>query len=371
MYETTLRNEEKAIFALRALYEKYGYAPYKMTKFEEYDLYVQNKDFLISDSVITFTDNGKLMALKPDVTLSIIKNVQNQSGLQKLYYNENVYRVSKGTGSYREIMQVGLECIGAIDTYCTYEVLYLAAGSLDKIAQNWVLDISHLGILSAVLDDMAVSDGVRAQILSCVSEKNTHEMAEICSKAGVGQEKIVLLANLMNLHGVPAEVLPKLEALLPIGLAEEALSQLKMLSAALGATDLIKNIRIDFSVINDMNYYNGIVFRGFIENIPTGIVSGGQYDKLMEKMGRAQKAIGFAVYLDMLNRLEKGSRAYDVDTLLLYDDSSDFMALCRAVAQLTAAGDSVYAYKGENPGLSCRKCVRLTEGGLVTDENNA
>ena len=70
-----LKDDEKAILSFRSLYQKYGYLPYKMSKFEEYDLYVKNKDFLVSDSVITFNDtNGKLLALKPDVTLSIIKN---------------------------------------------------------------------------------------------------------------------------------------------------------------------------------------------------------------------------------------------------------------------------------------------------------
>jgi ATP phosphoribosyltransferase regulatory subunit len=102
-----LKNEEKAIFALRALYKGYGYLPYKMSKFEEYDLYVRNKDFLVSDSVITFNDtNGKLLALKPDVTLSIIKNTTDEAGCkEKVYYNENVYRVNKGAHGFKEIMQ--------------------------------------------------------------------------------------------------------------------------------------------------------------------------------------------------------------------------------------------------------------------------
>ena len=129
--EKVLKNDEKIIFNLRSLYSKYGYSQFKMSKFEEYDMYVSNKDFLISDNVITFTDtNGKLMALKPDVTLSIIKNAKDIEGyVQKLYYNENVYRVSKGTDSFKEIMQVGLECIGDIDEYSICEVLLLAAKS--------------------------------------------------------------------------------------------------------------------------------------------------------------------------------------------------------------------------------------------------
>lgn len=41
-----------------------------MSRFEEYDLYVRNKDFPISDRIITFSgEGGKRMALKPDATL--------------------------------------------------------------------------------------------------------------------------------------------------------------------------------------------------------------------------------------------------------------------------------------------------------------
>lgn len=70
-----LDDTEKIIYALRSLYMSRGYRLYRMGKFEEYDLYSRNKDFLVSDTVITFMDmNGRLMALRPDVTLSIIKN---------------------------------------------------------------------------------------------------------------------------------------------------------------------------------------------------------------------------------------------------------------------------------------------------------
>ena len=55
--ENILKSEEKAIYSLRSLYKKYGYMPFKMSKFEEYDLYVDNKDFLVSEGIITFMDS--------------------------------------------------------------------------------------------------------------------------------------------------------------------------------------------------------------------------------------------------------------------------------------------------------------------------
>ena len=99
-----LKPDEKSACVLRSLYSNLGYCQYKMSKFEEYALYIRNKDFLVSDGIISFTDtNGRLLALKPDVTLSIINNSKDIPGqVQKLYYDENVYRISKSSRSYKE-----------------------------------------------------------------------------------------------------------------------------------------------------------------------------------------------------------------------------------------------------------------------------
>jgi ATP phosphoribosyltransferase regulatory subunit len=98
---------------------------------------------------------------------------------------------------------------------------------------------------------------------------------------------------------------------------------------------------VDFSVVNDMVYYNGIVFRGFVEGVPGGVLSGGQYDALMQKMNRRGKAIGFAIYPDLLERLQQQQTKETTDAVLLYDDTSNLTALCAAVEELIARGMTV------------------------------
>lgn len=366
--DSVLKNEEKVIFALRSLYARYGYSQYKMSKFEEYDLYVQSKDFLISDSVITFTDtSGKLMALKPDVTLSILKNGKDAQGcVQKVYYNENVYRVSGGTHMFKEIMQVGLECIGDIDTYCLYEVLMLAAKSLATISERYVLDVSHLGILSAVLDHVGVPESDRKAALKCIGEKNVHELCALCSAAGISATDTELLKQLISLYGKPAEVLPKLCALLDGRIDNTLLQEFCSVLEAFGGSAFYDKLRVDFSVVHDIGYYNGIVFKGFIEGIPSGVLSGGQYDKLLEKMGRKAGAIGFAVYLDLLERLQQSEAPYDADILLLYESGTDLGTLNAAIESLTKDGSSVMAQKEIPEKVRCKKRMKLTESGVET-----
>ncbi len=142
--DNVLQNNEKIIYALRELYASRGYSRYAMSKFEEYDLYAKNKDFLVSDNVITFTDtNGKLMALKPDVTISIAKNTRDiPEGVRRIYYSETVYRVSKSTDSFREIMQTGVECLGDVGTDEMVGVIELAAESLSLLSDSYAIDLS-------------------------------------------------------------------------------------------------------------------------------------------------------------------------------------------------------------------------------------
>lgn len=243
---------ESILSGLQSLYGRYGYSRYKMNKFEEYDLYARNKDFLISDSVITFTDlDGKLMALKPDVTLSIVKNTRDEPGIRKLFYNENVYRVSKGSHGFKEITQVGLEAIGEIDEYCIYEVLKLAAESLSCTQKSCILEISHLGLLSDAIRYAGIPQEEQKAVIRRIGEKNLHELQGICGRLGVSPEAAKLLCSLAGLYGTAEEVLPKVQSLLGGIAREEELSRFQRILSALSSGKYGSLVRIDFSAVSD------------------------------------------------------------------------------------------------------------------------
>ena len=347
---------------LRSLYRTYGYSKYKMSKFEEYDLYVRNKSFLISDNIITFTDtDGKLMALKPDVTLSIVKNCKGDAGLHKVYYDESVYRISNH--AYKEIRQIGLECMGDIDGYVICETLMLAIKSLEAISGDFVLDVSHMGIVSDIMDSLAVSDEGREKLLSAIGEKNTHGIRAVCKDEGVDEDGARVLCALATTYGEADKVADKLSTLIK----SEKLTELKNILSLLSD----KRVRIDFSVVNDMNYYNGIVFKGFINRVPASVLSGGQYDKLMEKMGKKSGAIGFALYPDLLEELYSNPARYDVDAVLLYDENTDIAELRQAVEKLTGDGYSISVQRSLPEKLRYKKLLKFTEGEVKTLEDNA
>ena len=348
---------EQITFELRRLYQRYGYAQYRMSKFEEYELYARNKSFLVSEHILTFTDiDGKLLALKPDVTLSILKNTSDTSqSLQKVYYNENVYRTAPTSHGYQEIMQVGLECIGSLDDCAVCEVLELAARSLDIIHEDYLLDLSHMGIVSGLLDAMGWDD--RQEILQLIKAKNTPGITTLCQANGIPPQYTELLCTLMELYGTPAQVLPVLEDMVINEQMANALRKLQQICFTLEPYQ--KNLRLDFSIVNDMNYYNGIIFRGYLPGLASGVLAGGQYDNLVQRMGKSGQAIGFAVYMDQLERFDRPEQNYDVDVLLLYGPDTAPKAVSDAANTLRRQGTSVRVERSIPAGLRYRECRKV------------
>lgn len=297
-----LKFEEKVVFSLRSLYSQYGYKPFKMSKFEEYDLYSKNKDFLVSDGVITFNDtNGKLLALKPDVTLSIIKNSRDRKGVtEKYYYNENVYRISGTSHTYKEIMQTGLECIGDISKEDLFEVVQLAVESLARINRNFVLHISDISLLNLLLREYGIGDRQKDTVVASITEKNMEALKKL-----LNEDQYEALHCLIDSADSSQDAVLQIKNIAKSDVSKAAAQQLSDICAFLSSKGYADNISIDFSIAGNDGYYSGIVFKGFINGLSSHILSGGQYDKLMVRMNRTSGAVGFAVYLDSLERVSE------------------------------------------------------------------
>jgi len=356
-----MQRQEKAVFSLRSVFDQYGYQQFRMNRFEEYDLYLRNKDFLISDSILTFTDPvGRLMALKPDVTISIVKNFRYQPQMvQRVYYDENVYRVPKGSQTAKEIMQVGLECMGDIDAYCRYEVVSLAVKSLETLDVPYVLSLSHLGFVTRIIERCGFAPSDVRKALQWVEEKNAHELTALAQSYQLPADLRNALLNLVKTYGEVTTAISELEEDFKDWVEEDIWQPFMELLRALSSMQRTGAIWVDFSVMNDIHYYNGIVFQGFVQGIPDVILSGGQYDGLMEKFGKVGSAIGFALYLNLLERLEEQDGRNQVDVMILYDETTDPATVQNKAEELRREGKRVLCVRQEPENILCLERINM------------
>ena len=141
--------------------------------------------------------------------------------------------------------------------------------------------------------------------------------------------------------------------------------ELEKIYSCLCSLGMRDKINIDFSIVSDISYYSGTLFKGYVEGIPSSVLSGGQYDGLMKKMGKSSGAVGFAVYLDMLERFGKEEKEYDYDTVVLVSDQAAPEKVIKAVSDLSAKGERVIALKSVSDTVRYKNLVKIGEG-----ENN-
>ena len=355
--ENVLHGTELLELRLRSLYERYGYRKYKMSRFEEYSLYLENRNFLKSDRVITFTDDrGKLLAMKPDITLSIVKSAAADGASERVYYSENIFRAASGSAEMREMRQVGLEYLGRVDLYAESEVLILALESLAAVGRDHIMGITHLGLVTGLLDATELPEREKASISRLIGQKNAHEIAALCAACGVGPTLSEKLCALASIYGTFPETRDALRNLVVNKATESAVAELCELYSILQAAGYGDALRVDFSIVNDLSYYNGITFQGFVEGIPESVLSGGRYDNLLQRMGKGGAALGFAVYMDELERLEAAESLPDTDILFIYPENAPAAEIAKAMRELTCRG-RVYAATEPPAQMTYRELV--------------
>lgn len=320
-----LINENSIVSNLINIYERFGFKKIKLSKFEDYNLYNNNKDFLQTEHILTFMNlNGNLKSLRPDVTLSIVKKVlkDNEKETQKIYYIEDIYKIV--SNEYEEIPQVGVEIIGKLNNYSNLEIISMAIESLKSINKNYILEISNIDFISAIFDEINLEENLKIEILNNIYLKNKHDLEKLLNKNVDGKYKKYIL-SFIELSGNYKDILKKLKSLIINKKMQKSYEELKSLSFVFELYNNFDKILLDFSIESQLGYYNGIIFKGYIKESNDIILSGGRYDKLLNKFNSNKNAIGFAIYMDKL--YEKNKTSDFIDILILYKSGDENILL--------------------------------------------
>lgn len=320
-----LINENSIVSNLINIYERFGFKKIKLSKFEDYNLYNNNKDFLQTEHILTFMNlNGNLKSLRPDVTLSIVKKVlkDNEKETQKIYYIEDIYKIV--SNEYEEIPQVGVEIIGKLNNYSNLEIISMAIESLKSINKNYILEISNIDFISAIFDEINLEENLKIEILNNIYLKNKHDLEKLLNKNVDNKYKKYIL-SFIELSGNYKDILKKLKSLIINKKMQKSYEELKSLSFVFELYNNFDKILLDFSIESQLGYYNGVIFKGYIKENNDIILSGGRYDKLLNKFNSNKNAIGFAIYMDKL--YEKNKTSDFIDILILYKSGDENILL--------------------------------------------
>ncbi len=296
------RERRQVQSALTGLFQTRGYQEVSTPEVEFYDLFVQSGSPIPQEQLLKIVDRGgRIMVMRPDCTTPIARmaaaKLKHLPRPQRLYYDQTIFRSGQAhRGGRSEIAQCGVELLGAQGLDADVEVLSLAADSLRAAGlERFHIEIGHVGLFQELTQALALSQRESEALRSLIEGKNFAALADRISpylQTPPGK----VLDRLPYLFG-GAEVLDEAEALYP---GSAAISYLRDLYKTLNNVGYGDCFRFDLGLVHQIDYYTGVVFRGYAEGAAEAVLSGGRYDNLLASFGAPAPATGFAADVDAL-----------------------------------------------------------------------
>ncbi|WP_106494992.1 ATP phosphoribosyltransferase regulatory subunit [Lentibacillus sp. Marseille-P4043] len=333
--------KEQLLAKIKARFSTYGYRHVQTSAFEQYDLYQTTTGTIDTDEMIKVIDpNGKVLVLRPDVTIPITRMVATGNQLnpseERLYYISTVFRNLAMQPNKREHTQAGIENFEPKSAALDAEVIALAIHTLQDLGfTDFKLEIGHAGFFKELLSEIHISKQETDQLKAIIQAKDFSGMKDFLKKLSIDTKDKYALKQIPLLYGNPEDVIERAKSVSLNSQMDRKLQDLTKIIDVLKLYEVERFISLDLGLINHMNYYSDIIFQGFVENFGKPVLMGGRYDHLAEQFSKVMPAIGFACDVDSIfsvleqQSLISGEESH-IDVLIYYTTSKQKEALSTA-----------------------------------------
>ncbi len=311
-----LRQTENTI---RTSLENRGYSEIITPAVEYFDVFAQANPELDQEQMLKVIDrSGRICVVRPDNTTPIARiaatRLDNAALPVRLYYSQKVFRsVVGGHGHKGEFLQVGAELIGADGLEADKDILSAAFGALTETgAAGFRIELGHAEIYKALIEELGVDAAAAESIRRLIENKSFAALGDTLSPYGDRPAAGALRAMPQLFGGM--EVLDQVEALTGNVRVLGAVSYLRRLYRALDETGYGDRIMIDLGLVHEMDYYTGVMFRGYIGGAGAAILAGGRYNALCAKFGKDMPAGGFGIDVESVAESLQGAAGTETGT---------------------------------------------------------
>ncbi|WP_010651824.1 ATP phosphoribosyltransferase regulatory subunit [Oceanobacillus massiliensis] len=294
------------ITTLKKRFTTYGYKQVRTSTLEFYDMYSDITGTINKDEMVKVIDtSGKVLVLRPDVTIPITRITaanQNSNALnQRLFYVLDVFRQTGGTPNQKESTQAGVEFFGENTPEIDSEVIMLAIHTLKDLGfKNFKIEIGHAGFFKDLIQQASLTEQELELLQNLIQSKNMAEIEIFLDGLSIDSEWKSAIETIPMLYGEPATVIQQAEKIIRSSKMQHVLHNLIDVYEVLKDYGVNDDVIFNLGLINNMDYYTGVIFQGFVGKVGQPVLMGGRYDHLGEQFNHAMPAIGFAFEVDYL-----------------------------------------------------------------------
>jgi ATP phosphoribosyltransferase regulatory subunit len=323
--------EKRSIEAqLRKMFLQFGYFEVETPTLEFYDAFSSDADLTPQETMFKFFDQqGRILVLRPDITIPVARiaatKFKDAVYPLKFSYIGNTFKYNEhGGGKQKEFTQAGVELIGVNSPEADAEVIAAAISAVRATGlKNFQIDIGQVEFFKGLMEETGLSKIDIEQMRALIDSKDYLGIEELVRSHDIREDLKELILSLPGLFG-SIDVIDKVEKVGVNKRSQRALENLRQVLDILDDYELSKYVSLDLGMVQSLNYYTGIIFRGFTYGIGFPILSGGRYDNLIGLFGEKRPATGFSLGVNLimtaLGRQKIISEKVSIDSLLCYSD---------------------------------------------------
>ena len=336
---------------IRELFSGYGYSEVETPGIEYYDVYASG-DYVSTEDMFKMTDmDGRIIALRFDGTIPVARLsatlLKDEKPPLRLSYIENMYRFKKaGGGKLREFSQAGVELLGLQSSEADAEVIALGIQSvLTTGITDLQVSVGQVDFFKGLAEEWGLSAEDELELSTAIDQKDIVRIEKTAERLGLSEDAKEVLDMISNKFGT-YDVLDSFDSKVKNSRSKAAIKNLREILSVLEDYELIQYVSVDLGMLRSLDYYTGMIFKGFTYEIGFPILSGGRYDKVVSNFGRDLEAVGFSLGINLcltaLRRQDKLSEFVDVDAIVGYSEGEGMRKAAFATAkELRAMGNKV------------------------------
>ncbi|GMA49666.1 ATP phosphoribosyltransferase regulatory subunit [Alicyclobacillus contaminans] len=311
---------------LLEFFENHGYQMVSSGAFEYVETLLRGRRAEEADDWMRWFDiNGRMVALRPDMTPSIARMaaplIANGQPEVRWCYAEKVFRrstapasLSWASGKAAESTQVGVEWIGPPAGAADVDIIALCQHAMGLFElEDWQMVVSHAQLTETLLAAQGLADDVRERIMDCLLRGDYVGVRQAHVDQAAGDHMLSRFARLTPLRpdsieslldplgvSAAADVEDHSQRLRAMQFARTLWAELTDFAKMLQARGLTHHLSFDFTLTRNLPYYTGIVFEVFVPGVGAPVALGGRYDQLLARFGAPAPAVGFTFEVERL-----------------------------------------------------------------------
>lgn len=294
---------------IESYFEDKGFSIIEPKMFQDYDSFIKtNITQDTSKTVKVLGGDSKIYILRPDITTNILSQIfskwEGEPPL-KVYYNSKVYKTQTG-GEILANYQMGVESLGEDILKADKEILEMASSLMSDLGQAYIIELGSSKYLDGFFSEIDLDMTDEIEIKGYIRKKNRDSLNKKLKALGIEDS---ILSKVLDMQGNMNSVIAMAKSYRMNEEMKIAIRFLEQLNEYFTFKDVIKTIKLDLSMIADLDYYDGIIFRAYCQGVSNRIISGGRYDKSTKNMGLKVPAIGFMIDMDLVTSIRnKGEK---------------------------------------------------------------